>query len=309
MIKFPIHFIPDDTKLDFLGKRWGAFVLSTILILASIALISIKGLNFGIDFTGGIVIEIRTENTVNIGELRPKIEQAINGDVALQSFGENNDILIRIQDTSNTENAKQSEMVASVKQIITDNIAGEIDFRKVDFVGPQISSELISSGAISLSLAIGAILFYIWMRFEIQFGIGAVVALIHDVILTLGFMSLISLEFNLPSIAAILTIIGYSINDSVVIFDRIRENLRKYKTKLLDDILNLSINDTLSRTILTGGTTVAALLALVLFGGSVIHGFSLSVLFGVIIGTYSSIYVAAPVLIYMGLRTDNENND
>lgn len=297
-----LRFTPDNTSFDFIGKRWLAFALSLGLIIGSFGMLLGNGLNLGIDFTGGIVIEARAESPIDIAPLRTVLTQHIEGDVALQHFGSNRDVLIRIQVADASTSGKQSAVVIKAKELLNAHIGPRVDYRKIDYVGPQVSSELLMGGAMALGFAFLAILVYIWFRFEWQFGVGAVVALIHDTILTLGFFSLLGIEFNLSSIAAILTIIGYSINDSVVIYDRIRENLRKYKKQAIADILNRSINNTLSRTILTAGSTIAALLALVYFGGSVIQGFSLAVLFGVIVGTYSSIYVAAPILIYINLR-------
>lgn len=298
-----LKLVPHNTSVQFIQKRWFAFILSLILIIASIGILFERGLNLGIDFTGGIVMEMRFEGASDIAQLRQLLTGTVPYEISLQHFGSDNDIMLRIgQDPNN--NGKQMQAVQHIKDILNQAYPGQVDYRKVDFVGPQVGSELIQSGAIALFSAFAAILLYIWFRFEWQFGVGAIVALIHDVILTLGFFSLLGLEFNLTSIAAILTIIGYSINDSVVIYDRVRENLRKYKKMLLEDLLNNSINNTLSRTLLTAGTTIVALLALVLFGGHVIESFSKAVLFGVIIGTYSSIYVAAPVLIYLGLRPD-----
>ena len=296
-----LRILPDKTSLNFIGKKWGAFVLSAALIVFTAFLLVTKGLNFGIDFTGGIVIEIRPEQKLELSSIRNLLAQNKEklGDVSLQNFGNENDIMIRIGQSK--DSASQKETIALVKNILS-SLPVSVDYRKVDYVGPQVGEELIKAGSLSLILAFVAIMFYIWMRFEWQFGLGAIIALIHDSILTIGLFSLLQIEFNLTSIAAILTIIGYSINDSVVIYDRIRENLRKYKKMPLSELLNLSINDTLSRTILTAGTTIVALIALVWLGGEVIKGFSVAVLFGVIVGTYSSIYIAAPALIFMNLR-------
>ncbi len=304
MASFPVRLIKSGTKIDFLGKRWVAFGLSIILIVATFALILAKGLNFGIDFTGGILIETRFEQAPNLSNLRTILKDKNIGDVSLQTFGQDNDILIRIGEQSGGEKERM-EAVTIVKKALAANFDEHIIYRKVDYVGPKVGKELIKSGALSLFLAFVSIMVYIWFRFEWQYGVGAIVALIHDAILTVGFFSITQLEFNLSSIAAILTIIGYSINDSVVIFDRIRENLRKFKKLSMVELLNRSINDNLARTTLTSLTTIIALLALVLFGGEVIKSFSLAALFGVIVGTYSSIYVASPVLIYMKLRDQN----
>ncbi len=297
----PITLIPAGTALNFLKQKNIAFALSAILILGSFFLLATRGLNFGIDFTGGIVIEVQAEQPIVLADIRGALQNSVEGEVALQHFGNEQDILIRVQ---GSEKEDQGAIIENIKAILANTIPGELDYRKVDFVGPQVGSELIQAGALSLGLAFLAMMLYIWLRFEWQFGVGAIIALVHDIILTLGFFSLMHIEFNLTSIAALLTIIGYSINDSVVIYDRVRENLRKFKKMPLEELLNRSINNTLSRTILTAGTTILALLALVILGGSVIKGFSLAVLFGVIIGTYSSIYIAAPALIFMSLRKE-----
>lgn len=294
------------TSFDFMRTRWITFALSMLLIVTSLALLFVKGLNYGIDFTGGIVVEVRIPDAPTIGDLRKTLTSRLSGNILIQHIGSTSDFLIKIQhnasDSAASPNLEHSQIVQDVKTIIIDHISPNADFRKVDFVGPQVSQELLTSGIMAMLLAFLAILTYIWFRFELQFGFGAIIALIHDTILTVGFFSLLDIEFNLSSIAAVLTIIGYSINDSVVIYDRIRENLRKYKSKPLTDILNRSLNQTLSRTLLTAGSTIAALVALIVFGGNIIQGFSLAVLFGVIIGTYSSIYIAAPILLYFNIH-------
>ena len=298
-----LKIIPADTKINFLGRKSVAFVLSAFLLCATAYLLATKGLNFGIDFTGGILIDAKFEQNVELGKMRGLLKEANIGDVSLQTFGDPKDVLIRIGEHS--EGAEEKSVVINkVKEILAANFEGVIDYRKVDYVGPKVGGELIKSGALSLIFAFCAMMVYIWLRFEWQYGIGAIVALFHDAILTLGFFSITQLEFNLSSIAAILTIIGYSINDSVVIFDRIRENLRKFKKMPINELLNLSINNNLARTILTSFTTLVALLALVLMGGEVIKSFSMAALFGVLVGTYSSIYIASPVLIYMKLRPE-----
>ncbi|MCH2036973.1 MAG: protein translocase subunit SecF [Rickettsiales bacterium] len=304
----PFKLIPSSTKIDFLGKRWMAFILSMVMLLGSVGVLATKGLNFGIDFTGGIVMELRFQEDVEINEIRKSLAVIVKEDISLQHFGSTKDLLIKIQYGADSNvDTEQSETVRGIQESIKSQYS-EVDFRKVDYVGPQVSSELIEKGGMALGMAFIAILLYVWFRFEWQFGVGAIIALVHDVILTLGFISLMQIEFNLSSIAAILTIIGYSINDSVVIFDRIRENLRRFKQMDVSDLLNLSVNSTLSRTLLTAGTTIVALVSLIVLGGGVIEDFSLAVLFGVIIGTYSSIYVASPVLVYMKIRfLESEN--
>ncbi len=300
MAVFPLHLVPANTHIRFLESKWLAFGLSVLAMLATVFLLATKGLNFGIDFTGGTVIELRTEQPVPLQTYRETLGDLQLGEIALQNIGSDKDVMIRLQAFGTGE--EQALAVEQVKNTLEGALNTAIDYRKVDVVGPVVGEELIQAGSLSLGLALIGIMIYIWIRFEWQFGLCAIAALFHDLLLTLGLYSLLQLEFNLTSIAAILTIIGYSINDSVVIFDRIRENLRKYKQEALESLLNRSINNTLSRTILTAGTTMAALLALVLLGGEVIYGFSVAVLFGVVIGTYSSIYIAAPLLIFMKLR-------
>ncbi len=297
----PLQPIPSDIAIDFLGKKWLAFGLSIFLILGTCVLLATRGLNYGIDFSGGIVIAIRTPETVKLDTLRTLLSNPEFGEVSLQHIGSNRDILIRLQAISGVADA-QAKAIAHVKRILAENVSTNIEYRKVDYVGPQVGRELIMAGALSLALAFAGIAIYIWLRFELQYGIGALLAIIHDGILTIGFYSLFGIEFNLTSVAAILTVIGYSVNDSVVIYDRIRENLRKYRKMPLEELLNSSLNSTLSRTILTAGSVIAALVAFVLFGGEVIRGFSLAMLFGVLVGTYSSIYISAPVLIFINPR-------
>lgn len=290
------------SSINFLSKKKITFALSAILVVASLVMSFTRGLNFGIDFIGGILIEAKFEKQPDIAKMRQVLAEQKIGDISLQSFGGGNEVLIRVGQKSVESNEKIAVM-NTIKEAIKANFEGEIDYRKEEYVGPKVGSELIKSAAISLMLAFIAILIYISIRFEWQYGVGAIVALFHDVILTVGFFSITQLEFNLSSIAAILTIIGYSINDSVVIFDRIRENVRKFKKMTIEEVLNSSINSNLTRTMITSFTTIVALIALVLMGGEVIKSFSLSALFGVIVGTYSSIYIASPILSYMDLRS------
>lgn len=293
-------FIPQNSNYAFMDVRKYFMILSIFLMLISISLLSFKGLNLGIDFKGGTLIEIKTNNS-NIADLRKILSPEFN-DVSLQEFGNSETIIIRLQNESNNESI---ETVNKVKDLISDKVS---EFRRSEFVGPTISSELLWKGLQAISFALIAILIYIWLRFEWQFGFGAVVALTHDVIFTLGFLSLFNVDFSLSSIAAILTIAGYSINDSVVIFDRIRENLRKYKKLELADLFNLSINNTLSRTIMTSLTTFIALICLYAFGGEVIKPFAIAMIIGVIIGTYSSIFIAVPTLLIFKFRPQEEDN-
>ena len=292
-----LRLVSKSTKLNFLGARYFSFSLSAIMAVSSIVLLSIVGLNFGIDFKGGILIEIRTAQQSEIGKMRSSISDLGLGDISIQEFGDPRDVLIRIEEQPGGEQG-QLEATNLIKEALVTNF-GDVEFRRVEFVGPKVSSELIKDGVLALALAIGAMMIYIWLRFEWQFGLGAVIAITHDVLLTLGVFSLLQLEFNLSIIAAILTIIGYSINDTVVIYDRIRENLRKYRSFELIDLLNRSANETLSRTLMTSGTTLLALIALFLFGGAVIKGFTFAMIWGVLIGTYSSVFVASPLLLYL----------
>lgn len=297
----PLTLIPDNTNIDFLGKRKLFFFVSIVLIIGSLILCATRGLNFGIDFTGGILIETKFQQPPQISEVRDTLEHQGVQDVSLQTLGDADTILIRIgQKTDNSQ--EQTKTIAYVKKLLKDKYNDTIEYRKIDYVGPKVGKELIYAGGISLLLSLLAMMAYIWFRFEWYFGLGGIIALIHDAILTFGFYSVTQLDFNMSSIAAILTIIGYSINDSVVIFDRIRDDLRKYKKMSLVELINSSLNRTLSRTILTSMTTILALIALVLLGGSVLRSFSAAALFGIVIGTYSSIYVGTPVLIYMKLR-------
>tara|TARA_X000000368_G_C23015926_1_gene705693 strand:+ start:457 stop:1365 length:909 start_codon:yes stop_codon:yes gene_type:complete len=292
--------IPQNSNYAFMDYRKYFIILSIILIFISILLLSFKGLNLGIDFKGGTLIEVNTKNA-NISDLR-KILSPEFDDVSLQEFGDSSTIIIRLQNESNQESITT---VNKVKNLIENQVN---EFRRSEFVGPTISSELLWKGLQAISFALFAILIYIWLRFEWQFGFGAVVALTHDVLFTLGILSLFNIDFSLSSIAAVLTIAGYSINDSVVIFDRIRENLRRYKKLELTDLFNLSINNTLSRTIMTSVTTLIALFSLYIFGGQVIKPFAFAMIIGVLVGTYSSIFIAVPTLLIFKFRPQEEDN-
>ncbi|MDB9745843.1 protein translocase subunit SecF [Candidatus Pelagibacter sp.] len=268
-------------------------IISTLLVAISIILLSFKGLNFGIDFKGGTLIELRTQdNQTNVATLRSVFSKINLGDVSIKKFGQDNDYLIKIEkkDTS-------SNIIELIKEDLTNSIGENFTFRRVENVGPKVSSELLKSGITAILLSLAAMLFYIWIRFEWQFSLGAIIALFHDVLITLGLFSLLNLEINLSIVAAVLTIVGYSMNDTVVIFDRVRENLRKYSDIKIFDLTNKSINETLSRTLITSITTLLALLSIYLFGGEILKGFSLAMIFGVIFGTYSSIYIANPILV------------
>ena len=292
--------IPSESNINFLKLRKNFLIISIAFLIISILLMIFKGLNLGIDFKGGTLIEISTKNS-NISELRTILSPNFN-DVTLQEFGNKETIIIKLQ---NKDNQESIETINQVKSLIGDKV---LEFRRSEFVGPTISAELLWKGFQAVSFALIAILIYIWLRFEWQFGFGAVVALTHDVIFTLGVLSIFSIEFSLSTIAAILTIAGYSINDTVVIFDRVRENLRKYKKLELIELFNLSINHTLSRTIMTSLTTLLALSSLFIFGGEVIKPFALTMIIGVMIGTYSSIFIAVPTLLIFKFRPQDEDD-
>ena len=272
-----------------------ANVLSLILFILSIACIAIKGLNYGIDFKGGTLIELRVlDKNITISDIRSSFKNVVIGDVSIKEFGNKNDYLIKIEQT----NESNKNLVIELKDNISKNLNAELDFRRVENVGPKVSSELLEAGLIAITLSLAAMLFYIWIRFEWQFSVGAIIALFHDVVITMGIFSLLSFEINLSIIAAVLTIVGYSMNDTVVIYDRIRENLSKYNKLNINDISNLSINETLSRTLITSVTTLLALFSIFILGGEILKGFSFAMILGVIIGTYSSIFVASPILKY-----------
>ncbi len=295
-----IGFVPHGTNIPFLSLRTIAFILSGLAIIASIALFSSRGLNYGIDFIGGTSIEIRHKGgPADIGDIRSKVGDLNFGDVQVQQFNDPRDVLVRIELQQGGEEANQVALDKMKKAL------GEAyEFRNTEVVGPTVSQELTRAGLIAVLTAIFVVLIYIWLRFEWQFSLGAVIALVHDVILTIGIFSLLQLEFTLSIIAALLTIVGYSLNDTVVVYDRVRENLRKFKKMDLAELLNLSINNTLSRTILTSVTTLIALFSLFFFGGEVIRGFVFAMIWGVLVGTYSSIFIGAPVLLLLGVKRD-----
>ncbi len=268
--------------------------VSLILILISVGFIFYKGLNFGVDFKGGTLIELRVENAeIGIGDVRQSFIKMNLGDVNVKKFGKGNDYLIKFEQTDKNKD----NFIENIKTQLSKNLGGSFSFRRVENVGPKVSGELLKSGLIAIVLSLSAMLIYIWIRFEWQFSLGAIIALIHDVIITIGFFSILEFEINLSIVAAVLTIVGYSMNDTVVIFDRVRENLKKYSSKSINEISNLSINETLSRTIITSLTTLLALLSIFFFGGKILQGFSFAMILGVIFGTYSSIFIANPILI------------
>ena len=291
------------SSIDFLKGKYIAFITSIILIILSIGLFFLNGLNFGIDFKGGTLIEIETQNKIEISEVRSSLNSLSLGDIQVQEFGSDKNLLIRIEQQQGGDQIQQN-VLEIVKQKLTKDISETINFRRTEVVGPKVSGELIQSGTIAILVAVFAMLIYIWLRFEWQFSLGAVIALLHDVILTIGVFCFTQLEFNLPIIAAILTIVGYSMNDTVVVYDRVRENLRKFRSKEITSLLNLSINETLSRTIVTSVTTLLALVSLYIFGGEVIKGFTFAMIWGVLVGTYSSIFVAAPLLTYLEVKRE-----
>jgi preprotein translocase subunit SecF len=272
-------------------------IISLILVVLSLVLLTFKGLNYGIDFKGGTLIELRSsDNNINVSNLRENLNQMDLGDVSVKKFGNDQDYLIKFENKNDNKN-----IIEEIRSNLDKSFGNNFDFRRVENVGPKVSAELLKSGVIAISISLALMLIYIWIRFEWQFSLGAIIALFHDVIITLGLFSLLSLEINLSIIAAILTIVGYSMNDTVVIFDRVRENLRKYSDIKIFELTNISINETLSRTLITSITTLLALFSIFFFGGEILKGFSLAMIFGVIFGTYSSIYIANTVLVRLNV--------
>ncbi len=282
-------------NINFVSKFKFANMFSMTIFLLSLLCIFFKGLNYGIDFKGGTLIELRTEAPVDISSIRDTLNSMNLGDINVKKFGKDSDYLIKVEQKDSNE----SDLIPQIKKKLSDNLIVEIDFRRVENVGPKVSEELLESSIIAISLALVAMLFYIWVRFEWQFSLGSIIALFHDVIITLGIFSVLSLEINLSIIAAVLTIVGYSMNDTVVIYDRVRENLLKYTKISFSDVANLSINETLARTIITSVTTLLALVSIYILGGEILRGFSFAMILGVLIGTYSSIFVASPILKYL----------
>ena len=304
-----IFKISRDIKFSNLYRKMNIF--SLVLICFSIFILFVKGLNLGVDFKGGTLIELRTENQiVDIAEIRQSLLKMKIGDVNVKKFGKENDFLLKIEMTEkNNEN-----FIETINDKLSSDLGSEINFRRVENVGPKVSKELFEAGILAIVLSLAAMLIYIWIRFEWQFSLGAILALVHDVIITLGIFSFLSYEINLSIVAAVLTIVGYSMNDTVVIFDRIRENLKKYLKFSISDISNISTNETLSRTLITTATTLLALLSIYIFGGAILKGFSFAMIVGVVVGTYSSIFVATPILKYTNvshktvLKDNQENN-
>jgi preprotein translocase subunit SecF len=293
-----LRIVPDDTNFDFMRFRRVSFPISAVLSVIAILLFFFHGLNFGIDFVGGTLMEVQNKSgPADLGKMRATLSQLGIGEFQLQQFGGPSDVLIRIAQQPGGDQAQQAAV-----QKVRGALGDEVEYRRVEVVGPRVSTELLSHGTIGLLTAIVGILIYLWFRFEWQFALGAMIANVHDIVLTIGFMSLTQIDFDLTSIAALLTILGYSLNDTVVIYDRIREMLRRYKKMPMPDLLNISVNSTLSRSIITHVTVTLALLALLLFGGQAIHSFTATMMFGVVlVGTYTSIFIAAPMLIYLGV--------
>ena len=304
-----IFKISKEIKFSNFYKKMNIF--SSILIFLSILVLLTKGLNLGVDFKGGTLIEVRTENSITtIAEIRESFLKMNLGDVTVKKFGKENDYLVKIEITKSDD----ENFIKSINDKLSADLGSAVNFRRVENVGPKVSNELLRAGLLAISLSLAAMLFYIWIRFEWQFSLGAIMALIHDVIITVGIFSFLAYEVNLSIVAAVLTIVGYSMNDTVVIFDRIRENLKKYSKISITEISDLSTNQTLSRTLITSVTTLLALFSIYIFGGAILKGFSFAMIIGVIVGTYSSIFVATPILNYTNvnqktvLKEDTENN-
>jgi preprotein translocase SecF subunit len=304
-----IFRVSNDIKFSHFYRKLN--ILSLIFIIFSILVLLFKGLNLGVDFKGGTLIELRTENSMtSIAEIRQSFLKMNLGDVTVKKFGKENDYLAKIEITKSDD----ENFIKSINDKLSADLGSQINFRRVENVGPKVSKELLRAGLLAISLSLAAMLFYIWIRFEWQFSLGAIIALIHDVIITVGIFSFLSYEVNLSIVAAVLTIVGYSMNDTVVIFDRVRENLKKYSKISISEISDLSTNQTLSRTLITSVTTLLALFSIYIFGGAILKGFSFAMIIGVIVGTYSSIFVATPILNYTNvnqktiLKKDNENN-
>lgn len=299
-----IRWIKKDLKINFLRVKNIATILSILAIISSLFFLVYKNLNFGIDFKGGTLIEIKKDENLSIAEIRNQLSELNIGDIQIQTFGSDDIILIRIENSINLDaNADMSSI-----ELIRSSLGNDVIIQRTEIVGPKVSSELIQKGIIAIIIAVFLMLFYIWIRFEWQFSIGAVTALIHDVMITMGIFSFLQIEFNLSIIAALLTIIGYSMNDTVVVYDRIRENLRKYKQMNIFDLINQSLNETMSRTLLTSVTTLLALFSLYFLGGEVLKGFTLAMIIGVFIGTYSSVFIASQIILYLNVKRDWSKN-
>ena len=298
---FRLKLVPDNTKIAFVSVRHIAIGISLAIVIAAVVVVYMKGFNFGIDFKGGTVIEIETQQPADLTNLRTRLNALDIGEVQLQRFGDDRDVLIRVGAPKNDVSSNAGEKVV---QRVQAELGNEVTYRRIESVGPQVSAELIRAATIAVLVSVMAMFAYIWFRFEWQFGLGAIIATVHDVMATILVFSIFQLEFDLTTIAALLTIVGYSMNDTVVVYDRMRENLRKYKKMELGELIDLSLNETLSRTLMTSVTTLLALFALFIFGGEVIRSFTFAMIFGIFIGTYSSVYVAAPVLMAIGITRE-----
>lgn len=292
-----MQLFKSESRIDFMGKRRVALVFSVAMILIALGLVFVRGLNFGIDFTGGTLVEVGFPKATELAKVREALGQDGFGDAVVQHFGTTRDMLVRLAPREGVESAELSDKAFSAIQ----RVDAGAELRRVEFVGPQVGDELTEDGGLAMLYAIIGILIYVGLRFEYRFAVGSVVALVHDVLITIGFFALLQVEFDLPVLAAVLAVIGYSLNDTIVVFDRIRENFRKVRKGGVEEIINGSINQTLSRTLITSGTTLLVLFALFLFGGEIIHGFALALIIGIVVGTYSSIYVASTAVIMMGV--------
>ena len=299
------RLVPDGTKIPFFRYRWIAFGWSLFVLVATILLVAVNGLNFGIDFKGGVLLEVKTPGAADLATMRSTLDELDLGEVSLQTAGADDQVMIRAKAPEGDETAQRAA-VEQIKGALDAKLGGGLTYQRAEFVGPRVSKELLVNSIWAVLISMLGVLFYLWFRFEWQYGIGAIASLIHDVSATIGIYAVSGIEFNLTSVAAVLTIVGYSLNDTVVIYDRVRENLRRYKALPLDQLLDRSINETLARTLMTSLTTLVALLPLWLFGGDVIQGFTIIMIWGVVIGTYSTIYIATPVLYYLNLRTAGE---
>ena len=299
-----IRWIKKDLKINFLRVKNIATIVSILAIISSLFFLVYKNLNFGIDFKGGTLIEIKKDENLSIAEIRNQLSELNIGDIQIQTFGSDDIILIRIEYSANLDTNADMNSI----EVILSSLGNDVIIQRTEIVGPKVSSELIQKGIIAIIIAVFLMLFYIWIRFEWQFSIGAVTALIHDVMITMGIFSFLQIEFNLSIIAALLTIIGYSMNDTVVVYDRIRENLRKYKQMNIFDLINQSLNETMSRTLLTSVTTLLALFSLYFLGGEVLKGFTLAMIIGVFIGTYSSVFIASQIILYLNVKRDWSKN-
>ncbi len=298
------RFIPDDTKFPFMGFRSVSFPFSALLSVLTVLAFFAIGVNFGIDFKGGTLVELQAKTgNANISDVRDRSNALGFGSVEVAEFGSPRELLLRIELQTAPTAAEQERAQQNVVTKLRENFGEAYEFRRVEVVGPRVSGELVQNGTLGVIVGILGVLIYLWFRFEWQFAIGAVVATLHDIVLTIGFFVVMQLSFDMTSIAVILTILGYSLNDTVVVYDRIREMLRKYKKLHLYEVIDIAINSTLSRTVITATTTFLAMLAMAIFGGEVLRSFSLAMLFGIVVGTYSSIFIAAPILIYLGLKT------